>query len=222
MTMPKKFLLYALTLLFIFIFYLLGNQANNVIISSAFFFEAKSFFALILSILVAGLYYKLSKKEKMQHKFYRQPGKFVGLHILMFIVFLILVYIFIQPSLQIWTKYTATKNYQNVFRYIVTDQTNTDPGLDLFHCDGLLINIDMHEDASFCLNTDDSSSIEYFSSDESSKFREIIDKQTSHRMRIKGSRTQYGVLVSSIELVEAELIEDGLPENDQSFNNKSK
>ena len=164
MTMPKKFLLYALTLLFIFIFYLLGNQVNNVIISSAFFFEAKSFFALILSILVAGLYYKFSNKEKMQHKFYRQPGKFVGLHILMFIVFLILVYIFIQPSLQIWTKYTATKNYQNVFRYIVTDQTNTDPGLDLFHCDGLLINIDMHEDASFCLNTDDSSSIEYFSS----------------------------------------------------------
>jgi hypothetical protein len=125
--------------------------------------------------------------------------------------------------MQIWTKYTATINYQNVFRYIATDQTNTDPGLDLFHCDGLLINIDMHEDASFCLNTAVESSNNYSS---------IIDKQTSHRMRIKGSRSQYGVLVRSIELVEDELIEDGLvddglidnrlPENGQSFNNKAK
>ena len=190
--MSKKTFLYATIFLLLVALYLLGNQVKNVIITNELFFETKAYLALAFSLVSVWLYLKIASKEKLLHRYYRQPGRFVAQHIFKFIALWLLVYVFAQPTLQILTKYTTSKNYQDIFHYTVNDQTITSAGFDLFHCDNLLISIkEMHEHASFCLSSEI----------EAPDKQQIIDKQNSHKIRIKGSRTGYGILVSTLELV---------------------
>ena len=191
--MSKKTFLYTALFLLLIILYLLGNQVKSVIITSDIFFETKAYLALVFSLVSVWLYLKTVSKEKLVHQYYRQPGRFIAQHIFTFIALWLLVYVFAKPTLQILTKYTASKNYQDIFHFTVNDQTKTSAGFDLFHCDNLLIKVEeMHEHASFCLSSEI----------EAPDKQQIIGNQSSHRIRIKGSRTGYGILVSTLELVE--------------------
>jgi hypothetical protein len=187
-----KVFIYTALLFFLTVLYLVGNQVKNVIITSEVFFEIEAYLALVFSILVFWLYLKFTSKEKLENQFYRQPGWFVTAYIFRFILLLIILYVFLQPTIKILTKFTASKTYQDIFRYTVTEQTKVSAGLNLFHCDRLLINIkEMHENASFCLTPQV----------EAPEIQQIIDNQTNHQVRIKGSKSGYGIWVKSLELV---------------------